>query len=246
MSFYVTLPSNSSQKDFPNNTLTKYTTKLKTPIKLDSQYEVALVEIMYPFNFKLRNDGKIIVTATNVAEIVCEVSFYVYENISKVADYVTDYFKKTPIQIEMAYNQKAQKVFINIPKGVIVNFTDGINNEFGFKRNILEGDKQKTFFGDFKIRNDVHPISSLYVYSDIVEYQIVGDVNAPLLQVVPTFQSSSNLYVHKIYDAPHYVPVSRSNIETIEINILTDLGDPVYFSSGKLIIKLHFRRKSFY
>ena len=87
----------------------------------------------------------------------------------------------------MANNQKSQRVFINLPKEGTLNFTDGINNEFGFKRYILEGDKQKTFFGDYIIRNDVNPISLLYVYSNIVEYQIVGDVNAPLLQVVPTF-----------------------------------------------------------
>ena len=53
-SFYVTLPSNSSLKLFPTNTLTKYTTKLNSTLQLEGKYEVALTEIMYPFNFKFR------------------------------------------------------------------------------------------------------------------------------------------------------------------------------------------------
>ncbi len=41
MSFYVTLPSNSSMLFFPNNSLTNYITKLKRNIKLEGEYEVA-------------------------------------------------------------------------------------------------------------------------------------------------------------------------------------------------------------
>ena len=38
----------------------------------------------------------------------------------------------------------------------------------------------------------------------------------------------------------------RSNIETIEIDIRSDLGEKIQFQSGQVIIKLHFRRKNFY
>ena len=47
MSFYVTLPSNSSMDLYPDNTMTEFTILLKEPIKLDCQYEVALVELTY-------------------------------------------------------------------------------------------------------------------------------------------------------------------------------------------------------
>src|SRR5271154_2756325 len=50
-SFYVTLPSNSSMLYFPNNTLTRFRTKLHTPIILKGNYEVSLVEITYPLKF---------------------------------------------------------------------------------------------------------------------------------------------------------------------------------------------------
>ena len=57
MSFYITLPSNSSFKDFPSNTLTQYTTRLKNPLRLDGNYEVALAQILFPKNWKYRDDG---------------------------------------------------------------------------------------------------------------------------------------------------------------------------------------------
>jgi hypothetical protein len=45
--FYLTLPSNTSQKYYPNNTMTRYTTRLQTPVDLTGDWEVALVEIMF-------------------------------------------------------------------------------------------------------------------------------------------------------------------------------------------------------
>ena len=58
VNFYVTLPSNSSMKEYPNNTQTNYTTLLKTPIVLNNKFEVALSEISYSSDFEV-NLGKI-------------------------------------------------------------------------------------------------------------------------------------------------------------------------------------------
>ena len=46
--FYLVLPSNSSTKYFPNNTLTEYTTHLAKEIGLQGEWEVGLAEIQYP------------------------------------------------------------------------------------------------------------------------------------------------------------------------------------------------------
>ena len=46
--FYLTLPSNSSEQYFPNNTLTDFTTKLASTIELTGEWEVGLAEIMFP------------------------------------------------------------------------------------------------------------------------------------------------------------------------------------------------------
>jgi hypothetical protein len=60
--FYLTLPSNSSQEFFPNNTLTEFTTKLPSTIELANEWEVGLAEIMFPRSWcTIPKDGIIIV-----------------------------------------------------------------------------------------------------------------------------------------------------------------------------------------
>ena len=60
MSFYVTLPSNSSMDLYPQNTISAFTVSLKEPIRLETNYEVALVEMTYKHSWSL-NVGKLYV-----------------------------------------------------------------------------------------------------------------------------------------------------------------------------------------
>ena len=56
--FYLTLPSNSSQLHFPDNTLTEFTTKLASTIELTDEWEVGLAEIMFPRSwYTIPKDG---------------------------------------------------------------------------------------------------------------------------------------------------------------------------------------------
>ncbi|GIY37614.1 uncharacterized protein CDAR_125911 [Caerostris darwini] len=48
MSFYLTLPSDSSLHYFPNNKISSFVTQLPSPITLDGKWEVGLTEIIYP------------------------------------------------------------------------------------------------------------------------------------------------------------------------------------------------------
>lgn len=47
MSIYLTLPANSSKNYYPDNTLTRYTTRLQSPIELQGEWELALVEMSF-------------------------------------------------------------------------------------------------------------------------------------------------------------------------------------------------------
>ena len=56
--FYLTLPSNSSQQFFPENTMTEFTTKLSSTIELANEWEVGLAEIMFPRSwYTIPHDG---------------------------------------------------------------------------------------------------------------------------------------------------------------------------------------------
>ncbi|CAF1087738.1 unnamed protein product [Brachionus calyciflorus] len=60
MSFYVTLPSNCSMDLYQNNTLSEFAVQLKEPIRLDVQYEVAVVEFTYKHSWSLEF-GKLVI-----------------------------------------------------------------------------------------------------------------------------------------------------------------------------------------
>lgn len=84
---------------------------------------------------------------------------------------------------------------------------------------------------------------ALYVYCDRVDHQLVGDASAPLLATVPVFPPGEmHAVVRSQYDRPTYVPLSTGYISDIGVSIHHDTGDLVSFESGKVLIKLHFRK----
>ena len=63
--------------------------------------------------------------------------------------------------------------------------------------------------------------SSMYVYTDIVDAQFVGDLKVPLLRIVNIEGEYGNT-VHASFRNLQYVPVKVNYFETIEVNIKND------------------------
>jgi hypothetical protein len=240
MSFYVTLPSNSSIDTFPDNTLTKYTTKLKTSLKLEGPYEVALVEIMYPINWEIYSKAAITYINENKEQQRIELNLYAYDTLAETIEAINYKLKTSNGQI-LKYIHSC--VHLQLPINTYLYFHYKAESIFGFSDKLYEG-RIDEYISERRY-NKINNINSLYIYSDILEYQYVGDVYAPLLRVV-TVENKNNVYVDSIYDSPHYVPVLRNNIETIDIDIRSDNGNQILFQTGKVLVKLHFRRKNLY
>ncbi|KAK3738818.1 hypothetical protein QZH41_000397 [Actinostola sp. cb2023] len=66
-----------------------------------------------------------------------------------------------------------------------------------------------------------HGFHNLYVYCDIVESQCVGNAQVPLLRIVPV-EGEDGQRVSKTFMSPQYLPVSRKEFESIEVNIRRD------------------------
>ena len=64
--FHLTLPSNSSVEYYPENTVTRFTTKLPNNIDVDGEWKVALSEISVPSR------------VYNVMEGLCYYDIYIY------------------------------------------------------------------------------------------------------------------------------------------------------------------------
>jgi len=74
--------------------------------------------------------------------------------------------------------------------------------------------------------------STSYVYCDLLEHILVGDVIVPLLRIVnldEKMKEYSNM--HRITKRVLFVPVQKKHFDTIEIQIL------------KLLLKLHIYRR---
>ncbi|GBN09809.1 hypothetical protein AVEN_224484-1 [Araneus ventricosus] len=76
----------------------------------------------------------------------------------------------------------------------------------------------------------------LFLYTEIVESQTVGDVFAPLFRIVNVTGSDGEM-VYVQYDRPYYISLSRKIIDTIEIVIRTHRGE-----RGRSYVKLHLRQ----
>ena len=92
---------------------------------------------------------------------------------------------------------------------------------------------------------ELHSITSIYVYCNIVQPQIVGNTMVPLLRTIPVSGNSSDL-ITKTFTNIQYVPVQTKSFEDIKILLRTDTGDPVPFERGKVIVTLYLRKQSYF
>jgi hypothetical protein len=83
--------------------------------------------------------------------------------------------------------------------------------------------------------------NQLFVYSDIVQDSIVGDVKAPLLRSVIA-RGRYGESVRDIFVKPMYMPLKSNYFDTIKISIKSQVGEPVKFNYGTSSVTLHFRR----
>lgn len=247
MSFYITLPSDSSLKYFPDNKISHYITRLPSPIELHGEWEVGLVEFMYPhtwYNVNAQNnligfdlnDGK---------KIGRRIPPGFYSSIPEILKAVA--IKDHENKIGFEFHPITKRVHIKVKNGAKVILENGLAQMLGFETpqsiSSLNHDNVETVIISPYVTDPCAHYRVLLVYTDIVEPQIVGDVVAPLLRIV-NVRGSDGEIVNEQYERPHYLPVSRKIINTIEIVIRTHTGQLTPFERGRSYVKLHFRQKS--
>jgi hypothetical protein len=251
-SFYMTLPSNSTL----TNTAAEFSANLPVNINLTGEWEVGLAEIIYGntwFNINNKNSAITFVDTETKMKVTWRLAEGRYETIQGLLEAM----------------QKAKKAFNNEKKQELLgNFefiymdnikrcrlkvdTDKINDlkvhpdflyMLGFGVDQLKTITNNS--GEQKIIS-LYPVdmscglNHLYVYCDIVKPQIVGNLLAPLLQIV-NVEGKYVDTIGRIYITPHYVPVLKKTFNTIEMNIKDDQNRSITFEYGKTIVKLHFR-----
>ena len=128
--------------------------------------------------------------------------------------------------------------FNNFSKEHEVYFTGELSNIFGINSAISGGSSTNLGLKEDSLINFANNI--LYIYTDIINYQYVGDVSRQLLKTIFIDSSVAQL---KYFSTPHYVPVIKNFIDSIKITIKDSYNELVKFISGTdhVLVKLHFR-----
>ena len=238
--FYVTLPSNNSLNYFPSNVVSSFKTKLATPLSLQGEWEVALVDFIYPFSwFNVNNNNNRFSFYEENQEVYTGfIPNGYYSDTTKVCNALKKSLPepfRNRVNFNMDENTGRLDTMIDLSNSLCLS--EGLGQLLGYSQEIItENSRHAAFAPD--IDGGLH---ALYVYTDIIENQRVGDISAPLLKIVPVNRKKAGEIVSHSFLRPHYYPVKSKYTDIISIDIRSELGEKVPFESGKVIAILHFR-----
>ena len=139
----------------------------------------------------------------------------------------------------------------------ISGIPDGSGVDIGYKmksatsNRLMKSDETVAYYGEFPVDlcSGKHLI---FIYTNIIEYQYVGDTKAPLLRVIDSKQRLKNGSVceleptHRIvFSNLDYKKHLSNTIQSISIKLRTKTGELVTFlGTGKVILTLQFKKFS--
>ena len=143
--------------------------------------------------------------------------------------------KRFSDDVKFSYDTLTRKVTVHLQNDAELYFGD-IGYVLGFSPEDVIS-KSSTAEREVDLEHGFH---DLYVYCDIIRPQYVGDTLVPLLRIIPV-EGEDGQRISKSFMRPQYLPVSRKQFESIEVNIKRDTGEPVPFEFWRVFFTLHFR-----
>jgi hypothetical protein len=186
-----------------------------------------------------------------------------YYSATHLVEVIENIYKQTlgkvledfSIKLSLKYSKIHNKVTIYYTAAtktkVGIRFDDGLSAKLGLE-NWTKGTPLNALYRDeiagTRCVDLDAGLSALYIYTDIADYQTVGNVAVPLLRAIPfdvnVAGQGDNVRTHAHWECthPHYVRVRKHYFDTLEIDIRNDFGLPMPFIKGKTLVKLHFRQ----
>lgn len=255
--FYLTLLSNSSMNYFPDNKTTSFFTQLPKTLHLDGEWVVGLTEFQFPCSLESVSERDNIVyierttyTLTRKKDRIQSGTEWVKTkippgNYNTIEGVITVLNSNKDLLNKVLFQMNTASMHVNISiidKSIVsLKMSSNLCLQLGFEPD-----------NDFcKVSVSRHPAnvllglpSQLFVYCDLIEAQVIGDVFAQVLRVCAL---DNKRYVYgtqqsHIFSPTHYVPVLRREFENIEIDIRTSTGEHVPFLFGTVCVKLHFKK----
>lgn len=278
-SFYITLPSDASMINHPENTGGSYIVDLPNTLHLNTHsWECALVEMIYNRDFPqlLKEDiwmGVCINDIENGTWKKCSMAMLTEKETSIVYEDV-DTFINGPfkgllkkiikeskltvknlqvildankhVQIKMDEIKHVSKMPIRIEMSSTLSRILGITQSQLKESHYLQSTRQFTLDSGrsyFPVKL-TRAISSLWIYTNIIQSHITGHTTSPLLRVLPLDSNSTNDSTNIVQiQRPYYFRLNQDEIQSIKIEIYNENGRvPIPFGSP-VVLKLHIRRK---
>jgi hypothetical protein len=269
--FYLTLPSNSSAKYYPGNTVANYSTRLQAPISLTGEWEVALAELIFPRSWYTYKGGPAEIKIScrdcedvdslyysvdiplsagyygNIADLIKVINASINRTFSPPP--CTELYPHLPKHHEnhttpkLTYDDVKNTMSIFVPPHMDVEFCNTLCSMLGISQD------QNTF-----CNRDSNGVT--YVGSNVCDAQ--ADVHSmfvycDILEYIPIGDTKAPLLrivetkgangevQHRSFDHLRYVPIQKKQFDTIEIDIRNGFGEKMPFEGGQVTATLHFR-----
>ena len=261
-SFTIELVSDASGELFPDNTLSSFTSFLPDQVNLEGQWEVAISEISYPSMYQNITEGKFKFFDKKLSKSTSTYNLEpgLYTSITDIVEAMNTLTQERNNHNEtcifVKVSRRTQKVVImpaNDTSGLASCSTDlghifgnNVGNEFGVLM-IGNGPHEPEF------AYDIVRIHSLMIYSNLVEYNIVGDTKAPLLRCFPFISKlkggdiiTTGQYMnYQTFSNLQFRPLLKKSFHSIHIDLRDPSGEKIPFVSvGITRLVLIFRKVS--
>jgi hypothetical protein len=272
LEFELTLLSNSSMDLYPGNTMSAFTTELSERLTLPGKWGVALSNIIYPS--KIRNVPKTHIWHThypddvesNPIEAASNTETHTlwfpggsYCDANEILQELLDRTKPFGAEFTWTIGHDDHVQFRFLTKDSFTFDSHTITNILGYSNQTGRGISRLIpdiyaalpYFTDFP--NSINITGGrnlLFIYTDIVEHQIVGDTKAALLRLLPLTQSLGNCkqrditnVISPIITDLQFKPVLLSAISRIRIELRDEMGELIPFmGDGRTAITLKFKK----
>ena len=250
MSFYMTLPSDSSRTRFPTNRIGNYNTALARQVVLEGQYEVGLSKVLLPAPKRVFTEVQYITYSTLDDKSPlrskyigffpeCLGTFSTFKRAQRKREYTQyerlNFFSKEQKivgipkvvpepndELPFRFLLRNKNVVLQVKKNVSIQFIAAFQmaRVFGFDtetvyKSTKEGSAEFTGSTVYTGPNNMY---IMYIYCDIVEYGIVGDLLAPCIRCLPIMPTDDAPAVIR-FENPHYIPVEKMYLAPFRLRL---------------------------
>ena len=261
-SFTIELVSNASGELFPDNTLSSFTNFLPEHVNLEGQWEVAISEISYPSMYQNITEGyfKFFDDKFSKSTSPDNLEPGLYTSITDIVEAMNTLIQEknnhNETCITVKVSRRSQKVVIVLANDSSVLafcstdlghiFGNNVGNQFGVLMKTKGPHKPQFAY-------DIVRIHSRMIYSDLVEYSIVGDLKSPLQRCFPFISKlkggdiiTSGQYMnYQTFSNLQFIRLLKNSFHSIHIDLRDTSSEQIPFVSvGITQLVLMFRKVS--